>query len=337
MNEIANKTDYINNENSIIQKFLNNFSDIKIEFYLLRKLKNKKEVYEALELSLKDDVIAFLRDILGNNLNELKHNGEFSISSYNDEFHINDSLANIKLNENEELNKKFNKMKDSFSKNDLILKNAKFQAIKLVDQTKEKSCYVFYYQGIKKASSNKKLGLINSENYKLIDTDLIKIGGFLDFIIDENEVLYIHAPRPFEWAFDYEDHINKKRDENIEKILQKNIFLSDESGSVFKEEASKYLRSRSIATINENLISNLENHFNERIDELAALKKNTNDNLGIITDLFKFIDFENRKIVITEDNKNDMNAVFYLLQNKIVKSFLTKEFKASIGYLEKGD
>lgn len=32
-----------------------------------------------------------------------------------------------------------------------------------------------------------------------------------------------------------------------------------------------------------------------------------------------------------------MNAVFYLLQNKIVKSFLTKEFKASVGYLEKGD
>lgn len=32
-----------------------------------------------------------------------------------------------------------------------------------------------------------------------------------------------------------------------------------------------------------------------------------------------------------------MKAVFYLLQNKIVESFLTKEFKATIGYLEKGD
>lgn len=53
--------------------------------------------------------------------------------------------------------------------------------------------------------------------------------------------------------------------------------------------------------------------------------------------MFDFIDFDKRKIVITEDNKKDMKAVFYLLQNKIVESFLTKEFKATIGYLEKGD
>ena len=88
----------------------------------------------------------------------------------------------------------------------------------------------------------------------------------------------------------------------------------------FKEEASKYLRSRSIATINENTISNLEEHFNERIDELAELRNTENDSLGIITDLFDFIDFDKRKIVITEDNKKDMKAVFYLLQNKIVES-----------------
>ena len=72
---------------------------------------------------------------------------------------------------------------------------------------------------------------------------------------------------------------------------------------IFKEEASKYLRSRSIATINENTISNLEEHFNERIDELAELRNTENDSLGIITDLFDFIDFDKRKIVITEDNK----------------------------------
>ncbi|HDU0722344.1 TPA: hypothetical protein REO50_001970, partial [Staphylococcus pseudintermedius] len=138
MNEVENKSDYINDENSIIQKFLNNSNDITIEFYLLRKLKNQNKVYETLELPLEDDVIEFLRNILSNNLNELLQNGKFSISSYNDEFHLKDSLANIKLEENRELHKKFNKMKDSFSKNDLTVKNAKFQAIKLVDQTKDK-------------------------------------------------------------------------------------------------------------------------------------------------------------------------------------------------------
>ena len=81
----------------------------------------------------------------------------------------------------------------------------------------------------KKAASNKKFSFITTENYKLIDTDLIKIGGFLDFIIDENEVLYIHAPRPFEWAFNYEDHINKKEMRTLLKYFKKDIFLSEES------------------------------------------------------------------------------------------------------------
>ncbi|EGQ4184470.1 hypothetical protein FJC52_10665, partial [Staphylococcus pseudintermedius] len=77
MNEVENKSDYINDENSIIQKFLNNSNDITIEFYLLRKLKNQNKVYETLELPLEDDVIEFLRNILSNNLNELLQNGKF--------------------------------------------------------------------------------------------------------------------------------------------------------------------------------------------------------------------------------------------------------------------
>ena len=51
-------------------------------------------------------------------------------------------------------------MKNSFSKGSLTLKNAKFQAIKLVDQTNGKSCYVFYYQGIKKLHQIKNLVLL---------------------------------------------------------------------------------------------------------------------------------------------------------------------------------
>ena len=295
MSNTEKENEYINNQESIIQKFLNNSQTIKIELYLLRRLKNKDEEYEALELTIKEDVNDFLKEVLNSNLYNLSDENRFSVSPYNDEFHINDSLASIKLNENDQLNESFEKMKKSFSSNDLTLKNAKFQAIKLVDQTNGKSCYVFYYQGIKKAASNKKFSFITTENYKLIDTDLIKIGGFLDFIIDENEVLYIHAPRPFEWAFNYEDHINKKRDENIRKILQKKIFQNEESESFFEKEASKYLRSRSIATINENTLSNLEEHFNDRIEELELLKNDENDDLGIINDLFEFIDFEKKR------------------------------------------
>ena len=337
MANIENKMQFINDKNSIIQKFLNNSENIKIEFYLLRKLNNKDKLYESMELILKDDVIEFLRKTLCNNLNELLNDNEFSISSYNDEFHINDSLANIDLNENDKLKSNFTKMKKSLSEKELTLKNAKFQSIKLIDKSTKKCCYVFYYQGINKMSAKKKVGFISSDDYHLMNKDLIKIGGFLDFIIDEKEVLYIHSPRPFEWAFNYEDHINKKRDENINTMLEKNIFNDEDSKQIFKEEASKYLRSRAMATIDEGLMSELESHFNNRIAELKILKENSNENLGIVSDLFEFIDFNESKIFINENNKKNLNAVFILLQNKIVTSFLTKEFKTAIGYVEKGD
>ncbi|REI07805.1 hypothetical protein DOS69_05225 [Staphylococcus felis] len=117
----------------------------------------------------------------------------------------------------------------------------------------------------------------------------------------------------FEWAFNYEDHINKKRDENIKKILEKKIFLNDESEKLFKEEASKYLSSRAMATINEKLILNLEKHFNERIKELELLKKERNNNLGIIDDLFNFIDFKEQKISITVDNKEKNERIIFFI------------------------
>ena len=53
MSNTENENEYINNKESIIQKFLNNSQTIKIELYLLRRLKNKDKEYEALELTIK--------------------------------------------------------------------------------------------------------------------------------------------------------------------------------------------------------------------------------------------------------------------------------------------
>lgn len=334
MSNTEKENEYINNKESIIQKFLNNSQTIKIELYLLRRLKNKDEEYEALELTIKEDVNDFLKEVLNNNLYNLSDENEFSVSSYNDEFHINDTLASMNINEHPELKNSYDNLKKSFSNKSLKLKNAKFQVIKLIDEENKNACYVFYYQGTKKTSSNKKFGIIESNDFKLVDKDLVKIGGFLDFIIDEKNNLYIHSPRAFEWAFNYTDHINKKRDENINEILQKNIFLNSETEEIFEKEAKKYLRSRAIASMDENLISNLEHYLNDRFNELEELKEN-GENLGEISELFEFIDFEKNKIKITNDHQKNINPVFYLLQNKIVESFLTKEFKMSIGYVEK--
>ena len=44
MSNTENENEYINNKESIIQKFLNNSQTIKIELYLLRRLKIKIKV-----------------------------------------------------------------------------------------------------------------------------------------------------------------------------------------------------------------------------------------------------------------------------------------------------
>mgnify|MGYP006927094444 FL=1 len=64
MSNTEKENEYINNQESIIQKFLNNSQTIKIELYLLRRLKNKDEEYEALELTIKEDVNDFLKEVL---------------------------------------------------------------------------------------------------------------------------------------------------------------------------------------------------------------------------------------------------------------------------------
>lgn len=333
MNNLINKNEFINDENSIIQKFINNPKDIKIEFYLFRKLRENKGEYESLELTLKEDIIDFLKENLSNDFEELTIDSKFHVSNYNDEFQINDTLASLDINENENIKQRFDKMKQSLSEDKLNVERAKFQTIRLIDETNNKTCYIFYYQGTKKMASNKKLRFISTESYDLVESDLVKIGGSLDFIIDENGILYIKSPRPFEWTFDYNDHINEKRDENIKKIIDTQVFIDKEAEDIFREEANKYIRSRSLASMDENLFESFQEYFTNIVNELEIMKEN-DEEMGILEELYNFIDFENVKIKINDSNKENINTVFLLFQNKIVEALFTKEIKASIGYME---
>ncbi|PKD98521.1 Kiwa anti-phage protein KwaB-like domain-containing protein [Macrococcoides caseolyticum] len=332
----------LNDSSSIIRKLLNG-RDISVELYLLRSTENMENFYEAKEAEMNSEVRTFLIKNLRKNLKKLMVDNQFHVANYNSEFEVHDKLASFKANTITEVNNKLSEMKKAIELNILETKNAKFQLVRLIDNENQKVCYLGYYQGTKRAISNKRL-IIEKENFQLLNENVISLGGKIDFLIDENENIYISNAKNFEYAFKYIDHINSKRDENIELIVQQNVFGDDNSKNLFSEEASKYIRSRAIAQMSDETITNLKEHFESRCEDLKAIKKELEDNpdnaeelgkkYGIILDLLNYIDLENKKVVITKDYESKLSPIFYLFQNKIVESYLTREIRTAVGYQE---
>lgn len=335
----------INNQNSVIRKFLKNDENIITELYLMRKTKNLKDKYQAKELVIKNELMDFLKQNLREDLEMLMEKDEFKFSDYNDELEIKDNMAVLKLEEFEKLNQNYKSMRDAIEKEKLDEKNGAFQFLKLIDCSNDKECIICYYQGIKKVTNKKKrFGFIEENDYQLLNKNLLVVGGVLDFIIDENDLLYIYSSRQFEWAFDYHDHIVTKRDLNLSSIKEKDIFENDDSFDYFNKEAEKYIRTRSMAAIDNDVVENLKIHFEKRCDDLIKINNLLNScssenekteikkRYGIVIDLLEFIDLDSKKIRINEENKEDLNPIFYLIQNKIVETFLTKSINTSLGY-----
>lgn len=337
---------YLNNNSSIIRKFLNNSSNITLEFYVFRNTKNMDNKYQAREINISSDLKNFLKENLLRSLKELQTDQKFHAVKYNSEFEVHDNLSYLKINEIKTVKNNFKAMKLAMGENELNIKYASYQFLKLIDDTNNKASYICFYQGNRGAGTNKRL-VFKRETFDLVDEDLITVGGDLDFIISEDEKIYIKSIRPFEWAFQYTDHINRMRDENIKKILNQEVFSNDFGKNYFKSEAEKYIRSRSIAQMKDDTLKNLKTHFEKRCDDLMIIKKEFEDKqadnkeliskYGILIDLLDFIDFENKKIVINDANKSNINPIFHLFQNKIVESFLTKEIQTAVGFHEKGD
>lgn len=333
----------INNSNSLVQKFLDENGQIDIELYLLRGVKDKEQtvVYQAYEIKMNEELKKFYKENLRNNFLKIRdEENKFVTSSYNFELQINDQLAYLDIDKISTLNEKFEKMKGAISKKELEMKRGKFQILKLLDLEDDRACYIFYYQGVKNGT-NKKYAFLECDEFKLVSDNLINVGGFFHFFIDENKYLYIRSPREFEYAFKYEDHINKMRDENIERISEQNIFIDNNSLKFFKDEAVKYIRSRSMAQIDSSVIENFKYHFENRCDDLEEIKKDiekikdyekAKDKYGIIVDLIDFINFDLKKIEIEKSEDTNLTPIFHLFQNKIVESYLTKEIRTALGY-----
>lgn len=318
-------------------------SKLSLEFYLTRHTKQEK-LYESIKYDLSEDLKLWL---LNHIISEVSFTNDedrdkISVTNYNDEFTINDSVGELDLTEPvysdiNNLNMSILNSLNEEKKNESILKS-NFQCINISNE--DDSCLVCFYRGIKKSGKKRKyLGIISgniSENTEAF----FDVGGNLSFILYRERV-FIFRVKEFEYAFKYTSHITKKRDENIEKIIELGLFSDDTSSDNFRENSSNYLYARGIAGMDKTQIDELTSNYDNRCVELKEIKQKLDNNPdiedelrasnGILVDLLEFIDFENdNKIKI--DAKQNITPVLHFIQDKIVESFLTKKVKTIIGY-----
>lgn len=169
----------------------------------------------------------------------------------------------------------------------------------------------------------------------------IELGGALDFFAC-GQFIFINNLRYFEYTFDYTDHITEKREKNLEFITNLEFFQGPDSNkSEFIEQSSKYIYSRSLAQISDQTLSALKNNFENRCMELQKIKRaydksNPEEQVIIkrkykeIWPLFDFIDLESRTIKYDSDKRPI--TLIHFFADKIVRSFLTQEFKVAAAY-----
>ncbi|CAM3352259.1 Kiwa anti-phage protein KwaB-like domain-containing protein [Nosocomiicoccus ampullae] len=326
--------------------FLNELSqrtlEFELELFYFGHFNNLDLKYECKEVNIDTKLQDFLKSNIIDNLNRLKVEDEFYFTNYNNEFHVNETLPVINIDEFESIKNNLELIYKSMSENKLDMKNASFHLLKIHCTSKNEWCYFGYYRGEKGAGRNKKLGIL-LEEYKEVTESVIEVGGYISFIIYKNYII-VNNPQHFEWAFKYSEHIEMQRDSNIDRIVNQNIFANQSSIDYFRSEATKYVRSRSMAQISEDTLSDLKSHFDDRCNELKDIKDamekrpssvdSLKKELDIVYDLMKFINFENNTIEIKESDKNDLTPVIYLFQNKIVTSYLTQKIQSIIGYRE---
>lgn len=344
----------INNLDNIINQISNEsieFSKIDLTFYLVHKQKNADFYYDSKEITLEPEVIKWLKENIKTNLNLLKmedDNNEksFFVSKYNHEFKKTDNIAVIHLDESKKLKEKKEMLINCIENNNDLYneKNTNFQIIKLKYESKK--VYFGYYRGVKSNSSKsrkkKKLIFKNSNSYGFIEDVIIDIGGNIDFFIIEDYIFIINLQN-FEYAFDYRDHIIEQRDINLSIITSMDFFKGKDSNKdKFEEKCKRYIFSRSLAQISKDTLTILQEKFDERCEELKKIKENVPENdeekekyikkYGSLWELFEFIDLENKKIIFKEDMQP--TPLIHFFANKIVKSFLTEDYKVATGYEE---
>lgn len=339
----------INSRDNFINQLtsLNNdeITNVDLSFYLVKKQKEADNFYLSLEKQLAPDVNTWFKSHIIEELKELKttnHNDEFSfnVAEYNFEIQKNDHIAKLNLNSIDQLLQRKQGLINAlcgeanvFSE-DLI----NFQIVKM--SYNDSSAYFCFYRGTKKNTSKKKYVMKNTNQLHFVENSIIDVGGKIDFFIFDDFVFILNVTN-FEYAFDYRDHINRARDQNINQIIALPFFNGDASNAdVFAEKCKTFIYSRSLAQISPSTIDALQTQFIERCNELSIIKSALPEEpalaeiyktkFGSLWNLFDYLDLENHQIKYDEDSSP--TPLIHFFADKIVKSFLTEDFKVASGY-----
>jgi len=330
----------INHRDNLIHKLSTineaQMQDIDVAFHLVRKQSEADQLYQTSEIALHPDVKKWVRSNIIKSLQELKEEGDannsvFLVGEYNHEISPNDKIAKFALNQ--VLLSKKGKLITALRCPDPEYpeKRTSFQIVKLTYE--EQDAYFCYYRGTRKTSSKKKAVLKNANQYVFADEAIIDIGGNIDFFI-VGDYIYIINVRNFEFAFDYRDH-------NLTEIVSMPFFDGENSNSeIFEESCKKFIYSRSLAQIKPDTLTAIQTNFQDRCNELSQIKANLPRGqaekerymakYGTIWELFEFIDLEARKIIFNEGASP--RPLLHFFADKIVKSFVTEDFKIAVAY-----
>ncbi|MEK4508969.1 Kiwa anti-phage protein KwaB-like domain-containing protein [Paenibacillus sp. FSL K6-2524] len=323
---------------------------VDLSFHLVRVQKESDSFYQSSGIQLAPDVIKWDKKSIIKTLQGLKEVDDtgskvFLVGNYNHEIKINDRIARFELSENQGLLDKVRKLTTALRTPDpeYLEKHTNFQSVKLT--LGEQDAYFFYYRGVKKNSmrSSKKLMVFkNANQFAFAEDTIVDIGGNIDFFIVGDFILIINV-RNFEFAFDYRDHINEQRDRNLTEIISMPFFDGEDSNKgKFEESCKKYIHSRGLAQIKRDTLTAIQSNFEARCTELSQIKANLpadqaeqeryKKKYNTIWELFEYIDLDNRKIIFKEDASP--RALLHFFADKIVKSFVTEDFKVAVAYEE---
>lgn len=318
--------------------------NIDLSAFLVTKAFESDNIYQAKRENLHTTVQKWLKKSIRDELKNIKSEDgdnveKFYIHQYSCELTKTDYIAIFDLNEDLELKKKKGKLLEALNRdtNEIIDDDVKFQVIKV--GINNENVYFVYYRGIKKLSTPKK----NTKRKPVIrhgnelvfqENDVVEFGGSIELFIHEDNI-YILSPKTLEYTFDYKDHISKKRDENLKAITSMGFFDENSNTDEFIEKSDRYMLSRKLAGIKKETLKVLENNFEERCEELKEIKENIpktesekkryQERYKALWPLYDHIDVISKKVRFNLDKP--IEPLLHLFSDKIVESFLTKNFR----------
>ncbi|EPZ0458824.1 Kiwa anti-phage protein KwaB-like domain-containing protein [Bacillus sp. CD3-5] len=317
-------------------------NELQISLFVVKKQTNAENYYHSKRLPLAKELRVWLAKHIISQLKSFRGpDNQFIISQYNFEIQKNATLAKLNVRDTDALMTRFNTLHESLELNELLeWQKSNFQYIKI--SFGDNAFYFNFYRAPKKSSQKRKYAIFNSNEWHIKEQPDIEVGGAISFFAIGHEV-YINNLRNFEYTFGYSDHINAKRDQNIDAITSLDLFQGEDSNKEeFVVKCKKYIYSRSLAQISESTLEALEENFEARCEDLKQIKQRYDglmeetekqemrERFKEIWSLYDFINLNNNTIIFNEEQ--EPTTLIHFFADKIVRSFLTDEFKVALAY-----